>query len=113
VITLIEEACIAGARLTRACKVVGLSPRTVQRYREDGQIADADADADADALMLIGNCFCGADADRKLLLRGSRLRRCEPPLPRRFGTKKRPVFLIKEWDRPLSIKNPANKAKTA
>ena len=37
-ITLIEEACTAGARLANACKVVGLSPRTVQRYRQDGQI---------------------------------------------------------------------------
>lgn len=41
-IHLIEEACTAGARLTKACQVVGLSPRTVQRYRQDGQIrADA------------------------------------------------------------------------
>jgi transposase InsO family protein len=38
VIVLIEEACAAGARLSKACEVVGLSPRTVQRYRQDGQI---------------------------------------------------------------------------
>ena len=37
-IALIEEACSAGARLAKACQVVGLSPRTVQRYRQDGQI---------------------------------------------------------------------------
>lgn len=37
-ITLIEQACTAGARLEKACKVVGLSPRTVQRYRQEGQI---------------------------------------------------------------------------
>lgn len=37
-ITLIEKACTAGARLAKACKVVGLSPRTVQRYRQEGQI---------------------------------------------------------------------------
>ena len=37
-ITLIEEACASGARLAKACKVVGLSPRTVQRYRQDGHV---------------------------------------------------------------------------
>jgi len=37
-IDLIEEACAAGARLTKACEIVGFSPRTVQRYRRDGQI---------------------------------------------------------------------------
>lgn len=37
-IRFIEEACAAGARLDKACQVVGLSPRTVQRYRQDGQI---------------------------------------------------------------------------
>lgn len=37
-IRLVEEACTAGARLGKACKIVGLSPRTVQRYRRDGQI---------------------------------------------------------------------------
>jgi putative transposase len=38
VIALIEEACAAGARLAKACQVVGLSPRTVQRYRQDTEI---------------------------------------------------------------------------
>jgi putative transposase len=38
VIDLVEEACAAGARLSKACEVVGLSPRTVQRYRQGGQI---------------------------------------------------------------------------
>jgi len=37
-IELTEEACSAGARLARACKIVGLSPRTIQRYRRDEQI---------------------------------------------------------------------------
>ena len=37
-ITLIEEACASGARLAKACQVVGLSPRTVQRYRQDGHV---------------------------------------------------------------------------
>lgn len=37
-IKLVEEACTSGARLVKACKVVGLSSRTVQRYRQNGQI---------------------------------------------------------------------------
>ncbi|MCK5916611.1 MAG: helix-turn-helix domain-containing protein, partial [Deltaproteobacteria bacterium] len=37
-IDLIEDACTAGARLTKACQIVGLSPRTAQRYRQDGSI---------------------------------------------------------------------------
>ena len=36
--TLIDEACSAGVRLARACKIVGLSPRTNQRYRQEGSI---------------------------------------------------------------------------
>jgi len=38
VIALIEEACTAGARLAKACAVVELSVRTVQRYRRHGEI---------------------------------------------------------------------------
>ena len=37
-IELLEEACVGGARLTKAGQVVGLSVRTVQRWREDGEI---------------------------------------------------------------------------
>ena len=37
-IVLIEEAVTAGARLAKACKVVGISVRTVQRYRRHGEI---------------------------------------------------------------------------
>jgi hypothetical protein len=55
-------------------------------------------------LMMLLIADADADADKKLLFRGSRLRRCEPPLLRRFGTKKRPAFLVKGIDRPLSIK---------
>jgi putative transposase len=32
-ITLIDEACAAGARLAKACEIVALSPRTVQRWQ--------------------------------------------------------------------------------
>ena len=35
---LIEEACTSGARLNKACEVVGLSSRTIQRYRRHGKI---------------------------------------------------------------------------
>jgi transposase InsO family protein len=44
--TWIEEACAAGARLKPACEAVGLSVRTLQRWRsEDGIKADARAAA--------------------------------------------------------------------
>ena len=38
VIKCIDEACAAGARQAEACKVLGLSARTVQRWREEGQV---------------------------------------------------------------------------
>jgi transposase InsO family protein len=38
VIALIHESCAAGARLAEACKVLELSPRTVQRWREGGAL---------------------------------------------------------------------------
>jgi transposase InsO family protein len=37
-IALIEEACTAGARLSKACAVVEVSVRTMQRYRRHGEI---------------------------------------------------------------------------
>ena len=37
-IGLIDEACNAGARLEAACEILKLSPRTVQRWREDGDV---------------------------------------------------------------------------
>lgn len=37
-IALIEEACTSGARLSKACEVAGLSVRTVERYRQNGEI---------------------------------------------------------------------------
>jgi putative transposase len=37
-ITWIDEACAAGARLTKACDVLTLSPRTLQRWREDSEV---------------------------------------------------------------------------
>ena len=34
----IDEACAAGARVTAACRVVAISPRTLQRWREAGEV---------------------------------------------------------------------------
>jgi len=34
----IDEACAAGARVTAACRVVAISPRTLQRWRADGEV---------------------------------------------------------------------------
>jgi len=67
--TLIDEACRAGAALERACAVAGITPRTLQRWREaDGIRADARAaaarartpanrlsDAERDAILAVAN----------------------------------------------------------
>lgn len=37
-ITRVDEACQAGARLSQACRVLALSVRTLQRWREDGDV---------------------------------------------------------------------------
>ena len=37
VLQLIDEACKAGARLHKACAVIGLAARTVQRWVEAGK----------------------------------------------------------------------------
>ncbi len=47
-IAWIEEACAAGARLSRACEVLEISPRTLQRWREGGDMkADGRKEAGA------------------------------------------------------------------
>lgn len=38
VITLIDEACSDGARLSEACRVPEITARTLQRWREDGEV---------------------------------------------------------------------------
>jgi putative transposase len=38
VITRVDEACEAGARRSQACRVVGISVRTLQRWREHGEV---------------------------------------------------------------------------
>lgn len=46
--TCIDEACAAGARVTAACRVVEISPRTLQRWREEGDVkADGRKEAGA------------------------------------------------------------------
>ena len=37
-ITLIGAACQAGARMSKACAVLEISARTLQRWREDGEV---------------------------------------------------------------------------
>ncbi len=37
-IALLDESCAAGARLDKSCEILGLSPRTVQRWRQDGTV---------------------------------------------------------------------------
>ena len=37
-ITLIAETCQVGARLSEACRVLAISARTLQRWREDGEV---------------------------------------------------------------------------
>lgn len=37
-IALLDESCAAGARLAEACKILDLSPRTVQRWRQGGTV---------------------------------------------------------------------------
>jgi len=54
VISLIDEACAAGARLSMACDLLNLSPRTIQRWREDGGNK-------ADGRQLAGKCHTPAN----------------------------------------------------
>jgi len=42
----IDEACVAGARLSPACCLLGLSPRTLQRWRK-GEVVNADGRKEA------------------------------------------------------------------
>ncbi len=47
-ITRIDESCDAGARLSEACRVLAISARTLQRWREDGEVkADGRKEAGA------------------------------------------------------------------
>jgi transposase InsO family protein len=57
VITLIDETCNAGARLSEACRLLALSARTLQRWREDGEVK-ADGRKEAGALREPANKLC-------------------------------------------------------
>ena len=63
--TLIEEACAAGARLEKACEVLGLSARTLQRWREEGAIRE-DARAAAALGRVPANRLSEAERDEIL-----------------------------------------------
>ena len=56
-IAWIDEADIAGARLSRACEVLEISPRTLQRWREDGEVK-ADGRRQAGARREPANKLC-------------------------------------------------------
>ena len=38
IIIMLDDCCAAGARLAKACDVIGLAPRTVQRWRQSGAV---------------------------------------------------------------------------
>lgn len=40
ILELIDEACQSGARLKKACSILGLSPRTLQRWRKPEKLED-------------------------------------------------------------------------
>jgi transposase InsO family protein len=55
VITWVDGTCAAGARLTAACGVLELSPRTLQRWRESGDEVKADGRKQAGAYRTPAN----------------------------------------------------------
>jgi transposase InsO family protein len=57
VIRLIDETCDAGARLSQACRVLAISARTLQRWRENG-VVKADARKEAGARREPANKLC-------------------------------------------------------
>ena len=56
-IRLIEETCDAGARLSQACRVLAISARTLQRWREDGEVK-ADGRKEASGRREPANKLC-------------------------------------------------------
>ena len=56
-ITLIEGACDAGARLSRACRALAISARTLQRWRENG-VVKADGRKEAGTQREPANKLC-------------------------------------------------------
>lgn len=66
-IKLIDEACDGGARRSPACRVLGLSARTVQRWREDGELK-ADGRQEAGARREPANKLCEHERQQILVI---------------------------------------------
>ncbi len=65
-ITLIDEACEGGARRSQACRVLGISERTLQRWRKDGGAVKADGRKEAGAQRVPANKLCEQERRRIL-----------------------------------------------
>jgi len=65
VVTWIDECCGSGARLSQACEVLGLTARTLQRWRQGDQVR-ADARAQAGAQRVPANRL--SEHERQLIL---------------------------------------------
>ena len=66
-IKLIDEACDGGARRSPACRVLGISARTVQRWREDGELK-ADGRQEAGARREPANKLCEHERQQILVI---------------------------------------------
>jgi len=66
VIKLIDEACESGARRSQACRVLGISERTYQRWREDGEELKTDGRKEAGAQRVPANKLCKHERRRIL-----------------------------------------------
>ena len=64
-IRLIDETCEAGARLSQACRVLAISARTLQRWREDGDVK-GDGRKEAGAQREPANKLC--EQERRQIL---------------------------------------------
>ena len=66
-IKLIDEACDGGARRSPACRVLGISARTVQRWREDGELK-ADGRQEAGERREPANKLCEHERQQILVI---------------------------------------------
>jgi len=67
VIAWVNEACASGSSLSKACKVLGVSPRTLQRWRESGEVK-SDGRKDAGAKRVPANKLTESERQRILKL---------------------------------------------
>jgi putative transposase len=70
VIAWIDAACVAGARLTPACRLLGLSPRTLQRWRT-GEAVQADGRKEAGQQRDPANKLCEHERQQILAIANS------------------------------------------